>query len=130
MTTSLSNFDKRWSDAHFVSFIFYYYCSTSSILHERCILHSVKRNQEVYLKYVAENFFKHIIYLLVSKAQECLTCQLNLKNKNAISKRCWNSWFLSQKTFFTWHHFQFNLTAVSNFNKVVGICQNANSLIS
>ena len=26
MTTSLSNFDKRWSDAHFVSFIFHYYC--------------------------------------------------------------------------------------------------------
>ena len=25
--TDLSNFDKRWSDAHFVSFLFYYYCT-------------------------------------------------------------------------------------------------------
>ena len=26
MTADLSNFDKQWSDAHFVSFLFYYYC--------------------------------------------------------------------------------------------------------
>ena len=26
MTTDLTNFDKRWSDAHFVSFLFYYHC--------------------------------------------------------------------------------------------------------
>ena len=25
-TTDLSNFDKQWSDVHFVSFLFYYYC--------------------------------------------------------------------------------------------------------
>ena len=27
LTTDLSNFDKRWSDAHFVSFWYYYYCT-------------------------------------------------------------------------------------------------------
>ena len=26
MTADLSNFDKRWLDAHFESFLFHYYC--------------------------------------------------------------------------------------------------------
>ena len=29
-TTDKSNFDKRWSDAHFLSFLFYYYCNSQS----------------------------------------------------------------------------------------------------
>ena len=45
MTTDLSNFDKRWSDAHFVPFISYYYCTilyyfsnlTSSLPHRTSI---------------------------------------------------------------------------------------------
>ena len=32
MTTDLSNFDKQWSEAHFVSFLFYYYCTRLTIL--------------------------------------------------------------------------------------------------
>ena len=31
MTTDLSNFDKRWSDARFRSFLFYYYCISYSV---------------------------------------------------------------------------------------------------
>ena len=32
MTTNLSNFDKQWSDAHFLSFLFYYYCNWTHLL--------------------------------------------------------------------------------------------------
>ena len=31
-TTALSNFDKQWSNAHFVSFLFYYNCNTKKCL--------------------------------------------------------------------------------------------------
>ena len=40
MTADLSNFDQRWSDAQFVSFLIYYYCkggfSMKSILKSWC----------------------------------------------------------------------------------------------
>ena len=32
MTANLSNFDKQWSKAHFVSFLFFYYCKEAQLL--------------------------------------------------------------------------------------------------
>ena len=31
LQTYISNFDKRWSDAHFVSFLFYYCCTNQDM---------------------------------------------------------------------------------------------------
>ena len=50
LTTDLSKFDKRWSDAHFVSFWYYYYC-TQILL--------IKINYFFSQKYM---FFVHFIY--------------------------------------------------------------------
>ena len=40
-TTDLSNFDKWWSDVHFVSFLFHYYCIRDPIIHENMV-HTVQ----------------------------------------------------------------------------------------
>ena len=43
MSADLSHFDKGWSDAHFASFLFYYYCK-SALKSVQSIQQSIKKD--------------------------------------------------------------------------------------
>ena len=50
MTTDLLNFDKSLSDAHFVSFLFYYYCNHREIRESKhCAVYIFKADFEFWL---------------------------------------------------------------------------------
>ena len=60
MTTDLSNFDKRWSDAHFGSFLFYYYCTVM------CKDKGLRKNYGFYWNVLCACILKIVIIRILS----------------------------------------------------------------